>query len=139
MAAMEIIAIPLMFLLLLCLVPGFILANSALLTAQKKLPAQSWLISAVLIELLINSGGPLLFKSHGGKIYGWSLLFYTFYCYFFSAIVLGPSMYFVYRYTKNNWFRIIASSIFLSAGLFPVTWFTLTKYIAAAFGVKLGT
>jgi hypothetical protein len=134
-AGMEVILLPLMVLMLLFLIPGLKMADSALLATPKKLLAKSLLISAVLIEFLINSCGPLLFKSHEGKIYGWSLFFYTFYCYLFSAIVLGPSMYFIYRYTKYNGFRIIASSALLSAGLFPITWFTLTKYLAAVFGV----
>jgi hypothetical protein len=135
---MELIALPLTVLMLLFLVPGFILARSALSAAQEKLSAKILLISVVLIELFVNSCGPLLI-SYGGKIYGWSLFIQTFCCYFFSAIILGPSMYFIYRGTKNNLFRIIASSVFLSAGLFPVAWFKLTDLLTAAFRMKLAS
>ena len=131
---MGILALPLFGFLLYFWVPGIQLARGAMHASKSKAVWMAIFACILAVEFLIGFCGPLAL-SRGETVDLWSLMFAMTFRYV-AAALLGWICVRIFRSSQKEIFRTIASSLFISAALFPVAWFTVTRSLMAAFGVR---
>jgi CDP-diglyceride synthetase len=131
---MELLILPFFCLMLFLWVPGLRLTVEAMRSAQDKARAAGAIGLALLTEFLLAYCGPLVFLRHE-RLNMWSLLFWMTLG-FIIASVVGWRMIRAFRATGKRPFLIVASSLFISAGSFPVAWFTIVAPLVKLFGIE---
>jgi hypothetical protein len=133
---MGIILLPLTLVMFSFIVPGAKFSFVSIRTSKNKLFYVSLLIFFILAEYLVGFLEPLFIFS-GEKVGRWALYIELCFFVFVVSVVAGLALLFIYRYTKKNWLRLLASSLFLSTALYPVVWFSYVPQLSEMFKIQL--
>jgi hypothetical protein len=118
---MGLIILPLALLMFSFIAPGVKFSFVSIRASKNKLFDVGLLLFFILAEYLAGLLAPLFLLS-GLSVGRWdSFIVFCFY-FFIISVVAGLVLLFIYRYTKKNWLRLLAGSLFLSTALYPVVW-----------------
>ncbi|MEO7700689.1 MAG: hypothetical protein ABIZ04_15815 [Opitutus sp.] len=131
---MDLIALPLLLVLLFMWVPGLRLAAEAVRTDDdRKTPAVVAIGVGVCAVVAVGFGAPLLFLDHE-PLNMWKLLSSMTLEYTVAASVAW-NLILRFRSSRKRPFLIGASTLFIAAGLYPITWFTIIGPLVSYFDI----
>ena len=132
---MDFIALPLLLVLLFMWVPGLRLANEAVRSADNgNAPAAVAIGVGVCAAFVLGFCAPLLFLHHK-PLNMWMLLLSMTLEYTVAAIA-GLCLILRFRSSRRRALLIGAATLFIAAGLYPITWFTIIDPLVKSLGIE---